>query len=267
MAVEIRQVDAFTSVAFGGNPAGVCVLQTEPGGEWMQNVATEMNLSETAFLWPMEGGWRVRYFTPAEEIDLCGHATLASAHILWEEGIAEKSAPVSLQANRDLLTCSPDDDWIRISFPSLPPEPCDMPEGIGDAIGKEPVAAFFNERGCHVFLMPSAACVRDLAPDFGRLARTDAKFCAVTAESDTPEFDFVSRFFAPKAGIDEDPVTGFAHLSLAPFWSDRLGRPRLTAFQASRRGGVIRTAVTEAGVDLSGQAVTTLRGKLLHGPA
>lgn len=262
MSIEIYQIDAFTDRPFRGNPAAVCLLEEEPAEEWMQQVAREMNLSETAFLRAGEGGFRLRWFTPAFEVDLCGHATLASAHFLWEQGILEPDREARFETRSGLLTARRKDaGWIEMSFPSQPPREGPAPDGLEKALGTGFVACGSN--GIDILVeLKNEREVRELAPDITRLKGVECRGVIVTAAGDSG-FDFVSRFFAPRAGVDEDPVTGSAHCCLAPFWAARLGKETLRAYQVSRRGGEVRIQLQQDRVLLSGQAVTVLRGLLL----
>jgi len=262
MGITITQVDAFTNRPFAGNPAAVCVLNQVPEESWMRNVAREMNLSETAFLVPQDGGYHLRWFTPAVEVDLCGHATLASAHVLWEEGHLPAAAQARFYTRSGVLLAGRRGDWIEMDFPAKSPDPCEPPDGLTAALGAQPL---FTGRSQFDYLVEvdSAATVRALQPDHSALRRLTVRGVIVTARSDTPEFDFISRFFAPGAGIDEDPVTGSSHCCLGPYWGARLGKTDLTAFQASPRGGVVKVRCNGDRAYLYGQAVTVLRGELL----
>ena len=262
MGLTIVQVDAFTSTPFAGNPAAVCVLSGPRDASWMQDVAREMNLSETAFLLAENTGYRLRWFTPAEEVALCGHATLASAHVLWEDGHLAAGAPARFHTQSGLLTAERRGDWIELDFPATPAAPAPPPAGLAKALG---VTARWCGRSKFDYLveLDSEATVRSLEPDFSALRRVEARGVIVTSRAETPGYDFVSRFFAPRVGIDEDPVTGSAHCALTPFWSERLRRSEMTAFQASPRGGVLRVRVAGDRVGLGGQAVTVLRGELV----
>jgi PhzF family phenazine biosynthesis protein len=259
MPQPILQVDAFADRPFTGNPAAVCVLSGPRDEEWMQRVAEEMNLSETAFLHPEHGDWRLRWFTPLAEVDLCGHATLASAHALWETGRLAPDEPARFHTRSGLLTAEQDGGWIRMDFPSTPAVPVAAPEGLAAALGVEPRSVGRSPWDLLVEL-ESEAAVRALRPDLARLRELDARGVICTARGD--DHDFVSRFFAPRLGVDEDPVTGSAHCALAPFWAERIGRDALTGYQASRRGGVVKVRVTGERVLLAGRAVTVLRGEL-----
>ena len=260
--VAISQVDAFTSRPFAGNPAAVCVLPEERAEAWMQKVAQEMNLAETAFLHRENDGYRLRWFTPTVEVALCGHATLASAHALWESGELAPSAPARFHTESGLLTAARRGAWIELDFPATIAAPAEPPPGLLDALRVRP-GPIARSRFDYLVEVDSEETVRRLSPDFTALRRVDARGIIVTSRATTAGFDFVSRFFAPASGIDEDPVTGSSHCTLAPHWSERLGKLDLVAYQASPRGGVIRTRVQGDRVILGGQAVTVLRGELV----
>ncbi len=259
---RIVQVDAFTAEAFRGNPAAVCVLDEARDAVWMQKAAAEMNLAETAFLEPREDGFNLRWFTPAVEVDLCGHATLASAHVLWESGRARPSESIRFHTKSGLLTAHRRGDWIELDFPATPEEAADTPPGLVEALGAEPLYVG-RSRFDYLVELDSEEAVARLRPDFARLAAISTRGVIVTARSARPDFDFVSRFFAPAVGIDEDPVTGSAHCCLGPFWSRRLGKESFLARQISARGGVVKVRIAGNRVALAGQAVTVLRGDLL----
>ena len=263
MPLKITQVDAFTREPFGGNPAAVCLLPHAAEAPWMQRVAREMNLSETAFLVRRDdGAFDLRWFTPAVEVDLCGHATLASAHVLWEENQLAPNAPAVFHTLSGRLSAILRDGWIEMDFPAEPDESAPAPDGLTASLGAEPIYVGRN-RLDYLVEVDTETTVRRLTPDCRGLGELDSRGVIVTARSGTEGFDFVSRFFAPNAGIDEDPVTGSAHCCLGPYWQRRLGRDAFTAWQASARGGLVRVAVRGTRVSLSGQAVTVLRGKLL----
>ena len=261
MAVRIVQVDAFTNRPFAGNPAAVCVLPTAPADQWMRDVAREMNLSETAFLAPQADGYNLRWFTPAVEVDLCGHATVASAHVLWEDGHLPAGAQARFYTRSGRLLADQRGDWIELDFPATTAAPAEPPPHLLDALGAK---AQFVGRNKFDYLVEVASEeeLRGLQPDFTTLRRLPVRGVIVTARATTPEFDFVSRFFGPGSGIDEDPVTGSAHCALGPYWSKQMGKTEFTAFQASARGGVVRVCVKGDRVILGGQAVTVLRGEL-----
>jgi predicted PhzF superfamily epimerase YddE/YHI9 len=262
------QVDAFTAEPFAGNPAAVCLLEDEePDPGWMQRVAAEMNLSETAFLRPRAepGRYGLRWFTPAVEVQLCGHATLASAHVLWSEGLAEAGRELRFDTASGPLAARRDADGsIWLDFPATPAAPVDPPAGLLEALGGGPARWVGLGRFDYLVELEDEAAVRGLAPDVGGLKGLGVRGVIVTAAAAGPGgYDFVSRFFAPGAGIDEDPVTGSAHCTLGPFWAERLGRSRLTGFQASSRGGLVQVRPEGDRVLLGGQAVTVLRGQLV----
>lgn len=266
MGAPIFHVDAFTDRPFAGNPAAVCVLSEERDDAWLQKVAGEMNLAETAYLWRKEPGWRLRWFTPTVEVDLCGHATLASAHVLWEAGYAEPDTNLRFETRSGQLAASRRNKpgVIELDFPAEPASASAPPPDLLASLGLE--AARFTGRNRLDYFVEVAGegAVRGLAPDFKRLAAAcgAGRGVIVTARSDRPEHDFVSRFFAPAAGIDEDPVTGSAHCCLGPFWAERLGKKELRGYQASARGGTVAVRVAGPRVYLGGRAVTIARGEL-----
>lgn len=261
--MRIRIIDAFTDRPFAGNPAAVCLLDGPdwPDAGWMQQVAGEMNLSETAFARPDPGqdaDWGLRWFTPAVEVRLCGHATLATAHALRSDGLLKGEVRFATLAG--VLTAeAADDGTITLDFPVAPVTPITPPDGLAEALGA-PLVAVFGTGALEDFVV-EVADVRALRPDFSRLAALTRRGVAVTAAG-SDGFDFVSRFFAPAVGIPEDPVTGSAHTALAALWSARLGRAELVGLQASARSGVVRTRVVGDRVLLSGRAVTTVDGTL-----
>lgn len=260
--LPLLQVDAFAERAFTGNPAAVCLLDGQRDATWMQNVAAEMNLSETAFVLRLNDGFSLRWFTPTVEVNLCGHATLASAHALWEQNIVPESAPVRFDTRSGTLTCRKDGALITLDFPAASLSATRVESDLIDALCVIPaVAVKANDK--LLVLLDSDDAVRNLAPDFSALARLPHSGIIVTAAADGTDFDFVSRFFAPAIGIDEDPVTGAAHCCLGPFWAERLGSNEMTAYQASTRGGVVKVRVDGDRVILGGTAVTVCRGTLL----
>ena len=262
MAQTIYQVDSFTSRAFAGNPAAVCILSAPAADVWMCDVAREMNLSETAFLVPKEGGFNLRWFTPAVEVELCGHATLASAHILWETGALKPGEQARFDTLSGLLTAERKGDWIELDFPAKPEEPAKPWDELVTGLGITPQYVGKSQFD-YLVEADSEQTVRNLDPDFTLLKQTKARGVIVTARAGGGEFDFVSRFFAPGSGIDEDPVTGSAHCVLGPFWAKRLGKTEFVAYQASARGGVVRVRLVGKRVKLGGQAVTVMRGELV----
>ncbi len=262
MTQPIVQVDAFTDKPFAGNPAAVCVLPEARDETWMQNVAREMNLSETAFLFSEGDAYRLRWFTPTVEVDLCGHATVASAHVLYETDLVPRHKQVRFQTRSGLLTADYDDGWIKLNFPATRAEPADAPLHFDKALGGIQPRYIGRSKFDYIVEVESADLVRNLKPNLGLLELVDARGVIVTARSDDARYDFVSRFFAPAAGVPEDPVTGSAHCCLAPYWAQQLGKDEMTGYQASPRGGVVRVAVRGDRVLLYGQAVTVLRGEL-----
>jgi PhzF family phenazine biosynthesis protein len=262
MTLRIVQVDAFTSTPYTGNPAAVCFLPRPADERWMQQVAREMNLSETAFLVPEADAWGLRWFTPLLEVDLCGHATLASAHALWETGLVPTGTQARFDTKSGRLTADRIGDRIEMDFPAQPDQPGAPPDSLLQALG---VRARYVGRSRTDFIVEVATEdeVRALTPDFNLLRETPARGVIVTSRAASPGFDFVSRFFAPAAGVDEDPVTGSAHCCLAPFWGARLHKHEMTGYQASARGGVVTVRIAGDRVILGGQAVTVLRGELV----
>jgi PhzF family phenazine biosynthesis protein len=263
MGQIITQVDAFTNKAFAGNPAAVCVLPVPQSDRWMQNVAQEMNLSETAFLVKQDDGFNLRWFTPTVEVPLCGHATLASAHVLWSEGHLALDETARFYTKSGLLVAKRQGEWIELDFPANFSQTIVAPTELSQALGVEFKSVLENSLG-YLVEVESEDLVREMQPNFQQLKALSFGQVIVTSVSKS-EYDFVSRFFAPGLGINEDPVTGAAHCCLAPFWRDRLGKDEFLAYQASSRGGVVK--VRYAGGDrvfLGGQAVTVLRGELIE---
>jgi predicted PhzF superfamily epimerase YddE/YHI9 len=261
MSVPISVVDAFTDTAFAGNPAAVCLLDRPAPDAWMQSVAAEMSLAETAFLVPAAAGeWDLRWFTPAVEVDLCGHATLASTHILGQ--------PARFHTRSGVLACAPAaDGWIEMDFPALVPTTAAVDDQLLRAVGTTDVYTVATSRFDLLVELGSAEAVRTLQPDLGALRALGTRGVIVTAPGDREGIDMVSRFFAPGAGVDEDPVTGSAHCVLAPFWAERTGRTTLVGHQASARGGIVRMRLDGDRVILGGHAVTVWSGTLHAGPA
>ncbi|MGD8340356.1 MAG: PhzF family phenazine biosynthesis protein [Gammaproteobacteria bacterium] len=259
--IECLQIDAFTDRAFGGNPAAVCLLDEERDDSWMQHVAAEMNLSETAFVRPINDAFELRWFTPALEVDLCGHATLASAHALWTTGRVAEDQPIHFFTKSGRLTCTRRGALTEMDFPATPPELTEPPEGLIEALGVTP-SFVGRSRYDKIVVVESEGIVRALEPDISKLKEIPVRGVIVTSASQESPFDFISRYFAPAAGIDEDPVTGSAHCCTGPYWSERLGKTQMKAFQASRRGGVVHVRVEGDRVVLGGQAVTILEGRL-----
>lgn len=269
MAHVLHQIDAFTGTPFSGNPAAVCLLSAFPEEVWMQQVAREMNLSETAFLVPHdahppeEPTYHLRWFTPTTEVDLCGHATLASAHWLYASGTVAPEATVHFHTASGALQARYADEMIWLDFPAEPPHAVDPPDALMEALGVPSVVAVARNRMDYLVQLDTAAAVRSLTPDLTRLATIDTRGVIVSARADDPAYDVVSRFFAPRVGVPEDPVTGSAHCALAPYWHQVLGRADLTGYQASARGGIVHMRDAGDRVHLGGQAVAVLRATLL----
>ena len=261
--MRLHQVDSFTDKPFSGNPAGVCILEKAADETWMQNVAREMNLSETAFLVPAaEGGYNLRWFTPALEVDLCGHATLASAHILWQTGVLKSTEQARFHTRSGLLTANRAGDWIELNFPATAPKATAPAPGLLEALGTEALWVGMS-RFDYFVEVGSEKIVRELDPDISGLQRAKTRGVIVTAPATTPGFDFISRFFAPGAGVPEDPATGSSHCALAPYWQKKLGKDAMLAYQASKRGGTLRVRCEGDRVILGGQAVTVMDIELL----
>jgi len=262
MPLQLFHIDAFTDRPFTGNPAAVCLLEQEMDPAWMQSVAREMNLSETAFLLRGDDGFDLRWFTPEVEVELCGHATLASAHFLWSEHHLKPKATARFHTQSGLLTAVQRDGWIELDFPAKPAHAVTPPAGLAAALGGAPVAVLKSQYD-HLVELATEAEVRALEPDFRALRVVDSRGVIVTATGNGGPYDFVSRFFGPAVGINEDPVTGSAHCVLGPYWAGRLGKSSFHAYQASARGGEVRVAVVGDRVKLGGKAVTVARGELL----
>ncbi|MDD5563217.1 MAG: PhzF family phenazine biosynthesis protein [Thermoanaerobaculaceae bacterium] len=261
MGIRAFKVDSFTAEPFAGNPAGVCLLPEPRPERWMQAVAREMNLSETAFLVREGAGFRLRWFTPAVEVALCGHATLAAAHVLWEAGILAPGEVACFATKSGELRAARRGELIELDFPVKPETAAAPPAHLLEAVGANPTYLGRNAFD-YLLLLESEDAVRAVTPDFALLRRVDVRGVIVTAPASTPGYDFVSRFFAPAVGVDEDPVTGSAHCCLGPFWAARLGKTELSAYQASARGGAMRVLLAGDRVFLGGRAVTVLRGEL-----
>ena len=259
--LTLLQIDAFTAVPFAGNPAGVCFLDGPRPDTWMQSVAAEMNLSETAFLLPEGDGYRLRWFTPAAEVRLCGHATLASAHALWETGRLPLDATARFYTLSGLLTARRNGDWIELNFPARPPQAMDVP-ALAEALRVKPLATY-QDADDYMVLVASEAEVRSLNPDIPAINELPVRGVIVTARSTTPGYDFISRFFAPRVGVIEDPVTGSAHCCLTPYWAAELDKKEMVAYQASPRGGVLHVRLEGERVILAGQAVTVFSAQWL----
>jgi predicted PhzF superfamily epimerase YddE/YHI9 len=258
---DLWLVDAFTDTAFAGNPAGVCLLDKPRPDEWMQSVAREMNQAETAFLAPGKDGFSLRWFTPTVEVDLCGHATLASAHFLWAKRKLTPRSTARFHTRSGVLTAVKKKDWIILDFPATPAVPCEAPPYLLDAF-KASGAPAFRSRFDYMVVLEKPAKLRDLKPDARLLKAIECRGVIVTSPSDEPGVDFLSRFFAPGVGVDEDPVTGSAHCTLAPYWAGRLGHNKLVGRQVSQRGGTVQVEALGERVLLGGQAVTVVKGTI-----
>jgi PhzF family phenazine biosynthesis protein len=260
--MKIFTVDAFTDKPFAGNPAAVCLLAQPQSDSWMQRVAQEMNLSETAFVYRIKDGYNLRWFTPATEVDLCGHATLATAYVLWEVDYLTRNEVARFHTKSGLLTASLKESWIELDFPSEPAYETVAPQELTQALSIQPVFTGKN-RFDYLIEIESEEVLRNLQPDLGLLAKVPARGIIVTAKCSTGTYDFISRFFAPAAGVNEDPVTGSAHCCLGPYWQQKLAKDSFTAYQASARGGIVKLRVVNDRVKLTGQAVIVLRGELI----
>jgi len=259
---KFHLVDAFTDRAFAGNPAAVYVLPSWPANERMQHIAREMNQAETAFLVRNSDGFDLRWFTPAAEVDLCGHATLASAHALWEQGLADANVEIRFSSRSGILKAARRGDLIELDFPVKPEQAAEPPADLLAALGEAAVYVGRNQFD-YLVAVKSETALRNLRPDIKRLSTLPVRGVIVTSRSDNPSYDFVSRFFAPAVGVDEDPVTGSAHCCLADYWRKQLGKTEFLAFQASARGGIVRIRVVGDRVFLGGKAVTVARGELV----
>lgn len=259
----IYQVDSFTNKPFSGNPAAVCLLHKQLEDTKLQHIAAEMNLSETAFLLEQPNGWNLRWFTPTTEVDLCGHATLASAHILWETGELKQSETATFQTKSGILTAGKFDDWIMLEFPREEEVECNTPEILKRAINDTPFLYVGKNRLDYLVELESEETVKNLNPDFSFIEQLDARGVIVTARSSSNEYDFVSRYFCPKIGIKEDPVTGSTHCALSPYWSKKFQKKELTGYQLSERGGAVKVVLKEKHVGIGGQAITVLKGEIV----
>lgn len=262
MAVSISCVDAFTERPFAGNPAAVCLLDHPRDEAWMQHVAAEVNLAETAFVVREDGGFGLRWFTPVVEVDLCGHATLASAHSLWSTGVVPAAEPIQFRTRSGVLGAARINGAIELDFPSEPATPVAVPMDLAAALGA-PLHWTGRNRMDYLVEVDNARTLRALTPDMNVVSQLETRGVIVTCSGEGTEYDFLSRFFAPRAGIPEDPVTGSAHCCLAPYWAERLNRRELVGYQASPRGGVVRVRAGGNRVQLAGHAVTVYSGTLL----
>lgn len=259
----IYQVDAFTNECFRGNPAGVCIMDHEPSATWMQNIAMEMNLSETAFVFFRESKRNIRYYTPESEIQLCGHATLSASHILYETGVIKPDERVYFESGAGELTIRKKDAWITMNFPSYPLTQVEITPEFRRITEIDPLELYEAGQGWTLVLLKNEAAIRNLAPNLSLMKNSKFGDLIATAVSDDPAYDFCVRCFAPAVGINEDPVTGSAHCALAPFWSGKTGKKEFISHQVSKREGILKVALNAGRVDISGQAVTIFKAELL----
>lgn len=257
------QVDAFSAVPFKGNPAGVCILDSDMSVHRMQNLAMEMNLAETAFVHPTENGYKIRFFSPESEIKLCGHATLASSHILYETGMVDSHDEIKFTCKVGGLTVRKRGNWIIMDFPSYKLEKIDRRAEFRKITRVDPVELYKTNAGWHLALMRNEDDVKSVQPDFEAMRNSDFGDIMVTAETDDQKFDFCVRCFAPGFGIDEDPVTGSAHCALVPFWKMKTGRNDFISHQVSQRGGILKVSMKDDRVEISGHAITVFRTEIL----
>ncbi|MDZ7314864.1 MAG: PhzF family phenazine biosynthesis protein [candidate division KSB1 bacterium] len=262
MGINIYQVDAFTKEKFKGNPAVICLLERHADESWMQAFAAEMNFSETAFVLPLEDGFHLRWFTPTTEVDLCGHATLAAAHVLFEIGRLSTGSEAHFHTRSGLLTVRKEGDLYWMKFPSEPPKPTESSPSLTRIFGAPPIYVGRNRHDMLIH-MEDPQMVTDFVPDFYELAEFPVRGIILTSRSEDPAYDFISRFFAPRVGINEDPVTGSAHCCLGPYWAQLLGKSSLRAYQASNRGGELLVVVKPDSVLLGGSAVMIFKGELV----
>lgn len=253
-------VDAFAEAPFQGNPAGVCFLMGHQSDAWMQSVAREMNLSETAFFIKKDDHYLLRWFTPGTEVDLCGHATLATAHIIWETEMVGPDESLQFETRSGMLTARREGGWIALDFPASPPQSASPPKGLLESLGLREYTYIGSNGSDYLLEVARPELVLSLQPDFRALGQVDCRGIIVTAAAPGEEWDFTSRFFAPAVAVDEDPVTGSAHCALGPYWEGRLGKSSLTGYQASKRGGIVKVEVQGDRVLLKGKAVTVFQG-------
>ena len=264
--MNIWQVNAFTNELFKGNPAGVTVVHQFPSDDLMQKIAAELNYSETSFLTKLSTNcYHIRWFSPKDECGLCGHATLAAAHLLWEQNLVTEDI-ITFESMGGPLTAQRNNDWITLNFPSFTIEPTPMPELLNKALGFIPVSAVYKDEVMYVVVLPSVQAVQELRPNFSKIANLPCRSVTVTALNDGEidnNIDFVSRYFAPKVGIPEDPVCGSAHCRLTPLWAEKLGKSTMNALQLSNRTGFIKVSLENNRVTLTAQAITAMQGELL----
>ena len=264
----IFQVDAFTDMPFKGNPAGVMIVSTDDvSSEWMQNIALEMNLSETAFVFPRENDFRIRYFTPIKEVPLCGHATLASSHIIYELGLKAINETIKFKAEGAELTVKRENDWIVMDFPKYPIQKIDIHTDFKRLVGFEPIEMYSSIYDWIIAIAETESEILHSEPDFTLLTENGLGHLMITAKSNLDGVDFVVRCFAPISGINEDPVTGSAHCALTPLWSEKLNKLELNSLQISKRSGTLKVKMAENDrVEIKGKAITVFEAKLSHSP-
>jgi PhzF family phenazine biosynthesis protein len=258
----IFQVDAFSDTPFKGNPAGVMIVDKDTPAGWMQNMALEMNLSETAFLVPQEGSFDIRYFTPTVEVPLCGHATLASAHILFQLGIVEPGKSILLNAKAGKLVIRKEGDWIVMNFPVFSLNPIEIPADFQKLVGFKPIEVWSSDDDWIIAIAKTESEIRLAKPDFNSLVENGLGHLMITALSTEENTDFVVRCFAPRSGINEDPVTGSAHCALTPLWFKKTGKKEMNSYQVSDRTGRLKVRSANDRVEISGQAVTIFKAEL-----
>jgi PhzF family phenazine biosynthesis protein len=262
MSKIIYHVDAFTSEPFKGNPAGVCFIEKETSTEWMQSVASEMNLSETAFIIPGRATSAIRFFTPEAEVPLCGHATLSSSHIMYEENMLKEDESITFLSKAGELKIFRSQDWITMNFPAYPVNQVPVPAAIEKITGANPLEFYNSAFGWTLALFASENIIREMKPDFRMMKNSEFGDMIVTAKSEEPGFDFCVRCFAPALGIDEDPVTGSAHCALVPFWNMKTGIKDFVSHQVSKRTGILKVSLKGERVEISGQAKTISKAEL-----
>ncbi len=258
----IYQVDAFTAEPFKGNPAGVCIVDEKTPAEWMQNIATEMNLSETAFIIPDKNVTAIRFFSPADEVILCGHATLSAAYIMYKNKLADKDQEIVFSSKAGELKARLSKKWITLDFPTYPLKQIPVPRGIEKIIGIKPLEMYSSSYGWTLALVQNEHDVKMLNPDFCEMKKTEFGHLIVTAPGSETNFDYCVRCFAPSLGIDEDPVTGSAQCALVPFWHMKTGKHDFISHQVSGRGGVLKVSLKETRVEISGRAKTIFQAEL-----
>lgn len=265
MKIPIFHVDSFTVKPFKGNPAGVCLLEQPRDDAWMQAIATEMRLSETAFLSPKGNDYNLRWFTPSTEVDLCGHATLASAHILFELGFYDPDETIFFHTKSGVITATFDHGTIELDMPLIQPVPAESTPLLEEILGQAPLAVAHSEdKAILLAEIADQTAVEAFEPDFKKIASFEETDLIITAQATDGKFDFVSRFFSPRTGIPEDPVTGLGHCILTPYWAPKLNKDKLVAYQASSRGGTVWCRLGKDRVYLAGKAVTLFSGEILR---